>query len=203
MAVISTSAFGKRRKISQEIVKEKVSPQTHAFIAGILHHLPALMAITTPSINSYHRIRPHYWSGAFSAWGYDNREAAVRVPTNPIPPSPTHFEFKTSDASANPYLALGAVIFAGLEGIRRNLSASEPVTIDPGLFSNAEQEQRGLQPLPDNLGTAIDHLQQDTYLLDCLGAELSQAFLAIRRAEWEAMEEMTLAEEVYLLLERY
>ena len=181
----------------------KVSPQTLAFIAGILHHLPALMAITTPSINSYHRIRPHYWSGAFSAWGYDNREAALRVPTNPILPSPTHFELKTSDASANPYLALGAVIFAGLEGICRNLGASDPVTVDPGLFSDAERTQKRLQPLPDNLGTAIEYLQQDTYLLDCLGAELSQAFLAIRRAEWEAMEEMTLAEEVYLLLERY
>ena len=181
----------------------KVSDQTSAFIAGILQHLPALMAITTPSTNSYHRIRPHYWSGAFSAWGYDNREAAVRVPSNPLLPSPTHVEFKTSDASANPYLALGSVIFAGLDGIRQNLSPGEPVTIDPGLLSDAERGKRRLSRLPDNLGRAIDYLEQDGYLLDCLGSDLSQAFLAVRRAEWEAMKEMTLAEETHLLLERY
>ncbi len=104
----------------------KLSSTALAFIAGILHHLPALMALTTPSTNSYRRIRPHFWSGAFAAWGYDNREGAVRVPSNPVPPSPTHFELKTSDASANPYLALGAVIFAGLDGIGRNLSPGDP-----------------------------------------------------------------------------
>ena len=181
----------------------QVSRQTKAFIAGILYHLPALMAITTPSTNSYHRILPHYWSGAFASWGYDNREAAVRVPSNPTPPSPTHFEFKTSDASANPYLALGSVIFAGLDGIRQNLSPSVPINLDPGLFSDAERKQRGLQRLPDNLGRSLHYLQQDSYLLDCLGRKLSQAFLAVRRAEWDAMKEMTLTEEVQLLLERY
>ena len=78
-------------------------------MAGILNHLPALMAITTPSLNSYRRIRPHCWSGAFRCWGFDNREAAIRVPTHPEAPVPTHFELKTVDASSNPYLALGAL----------------------------------------------------------------------------------------------
>ena len=85
----------------------RLSSVASHFMAGILHHLPALMALSTPSTNSYHRIRPHCWSGAFRCWGFDNREAAIRVPTFPEPPSPTHFEFKTVDASANPYLALG------------------------------------------------------------------------------------------------
>ncbi|NET53629.1 MAG: glutamine synthetase, partial [Merismopedia sp. SIO2A8] len=58
----------------------KLSEIARRFIAGILHHLPALMALTTPSTNSYRRIRPHCWSGAFRCWGMDNREAAIRVP---------------------------------------------------------------------------------------------------------------------------
>lgn len=181
----------------------KLSATAQAFIAGILHHLPALMALTTPSTNSYRRILPHFWSGAFSAWGYDNREGAVRVPSNPVPPSPTHFELKTSDASANPYLALGAAIFAGLDGIRQNLNPGEPVDIDPGQFSAAELEKRGIQRLPQNLGEAIEHLTGDRLLLDALGAELSQAYLAVRKAEWQAMKDMELEEEVNLLLERY
>ncbi|HXG08476.1 MAG TPA: glutamine synthetase family protein, partial [Gemmataceae bacterium] len=90
-----------------------LSEQATAFIAGLLEHLPALMAITTPSPNSYRRIRPHVWSGAFRCWGLDNREAAVRVPSSPTGPGPTHFEFKIVDATANPYLALGAVLAAG------------------------------------------------------------------------------------------
>ncbi|MGK7900065.1 MAG: glutamine synthetase family protein [Hormoscilla sp.] len=181
----------------------KLSSTALAFIGGILHHLPALMALTTPSTNSYWRIRPHFWSGAFTAWGYDNREGAVRVPSNPVPPSPTHFELKTSDASANPYLALGAVIFAGLDGIARNLNPGDPVDIDPGLFSEAELSDRGIARLPQNLGEAIAHLRGDRLLLDALGAELNRAYLAVRKAEWEAMKDMELEAEVNLLLERY
>lgn len=181
----------------------RLSPTAQQFIAGILEHLPALMALTTPSTNSYRRIRPHFWSGAFSAWGYDNREGAVRVPSNPLPPSPTHFEFKTVDASANPYLALGAVIFAGLDGVRRNLNPGEPVDIDPGLFEPAELQERGINRLPQNLGEAIKHLSGDRLLLDALGSELSRAYLAVRQEEWEAMKEMKLDREVTLLLERY
>lgn len=123
-------------------------------------------------------------------------------------PCPTHFELKTSDASANPYLALGAVIFAGLDGIGRNLSPGDPVDIDPGLFSEAELTERGnaarkIERLPQNLGEAIEHLSGDRLLLDALGVELNRAYLAVRKAEWEAMKDMELEAEVNLLLERY
>ena len=181
----------------------KISSITKNFIAGILHHLPSLMALTTPSCNSYRRIRPHCWSGAFTAWGYDNREAAIRVPTNPLQPSPTHFELKTIDASANPYLALGAVIYAGLDGIKNNYDPGCSVQIDPGNFSEAELLSRNISRLPTNLSEAIEFLSRDRFLLEALGSQLSRAYLAIRRAEWNAMQNMELQEEVNLLLERY
>jgi glutamine synthetase len=181
----------------------ELSAIAQAFVAGILDHLPALMAITTPSVNSYRRLQPHFWSGAFRCWGKDNREAAVRIPSSPTPPSPTHLELKTVDASANPYLALGATIAAGLDGIRRGLKPGEAVTIDPGNFSTAERQQRKIDRLPQTLGEAIAHLKQDEHLLNALGTELAQAFLAVRQAEWEAMQEMTLEEEVEMLVERY
>ncbi|WP_017720490.1 glutamine synthetase family protein [Kamptonema formosum] len=180
-----------------------LSQTARAFIAGILHHLPALMALTTPTSNSYRRIRPHFWSGAFRAWGPDNREAAVRIPSNPAPPSPTHFELKTSDASANPYLALGAVIAAGLDGVRRNLDPGEPVAVDPGYLSEAERSTGRIDRLPAFLGDAIGQLSRNETLLSALGSELARAYLAVRKAEWEAMKDMELEEEVKLLLERY
>ncbi|MGQ4647981.1 glutamine synthetase family protein [Lyngbya aestuarii] len=180
-----------------------ISPVASHFMAGILHHLPALMALTTPSPNSYRRIRPHCWSGAFRCWGMDNREAALRVPSNPEFLSPTHFELKTVDATANPYLALGTIIAAGLDGIRTSLELGESVTVDPGNLSEAERTALGIEPLPTNLGESIKQLSRDQVILEALGTELAQAYLAVRQAEWEAMQDLELEEEVKLLWERY
>lgn len=174
-----------------------------AFVAGILQHLPALMALTAPSPNSYRRLQPHFWSGAYRCWGIDNREAAVRVPSNPSLPSPTHIELKTVDATANPYLALGAVIVAGLEGIRQDLDPGEPVSCDPGHLPELERQQKGIDRLPQTLGETIEHLSHDQVLRSALGTDLTQAFLAVRRAEWEYLKDFSLEEEAKLLWQRY
>jgi len=180
-----------------------LSPVARRFMAGILRHLPALMALTTPSVNSYRRIRPHCWSGAFRCWGFDNREAAIRVPTNPEAPSPTHFELKTVDASSNPYLALGAVIAAGLDGVRNGLELPEPVSVDPGIIPESERSAMGIDPLPTLLGDAIGRLEADEVLLKALKHDLARAYLAVRKVEWETMKDWTPEMEVGLLLERY
>ncbi|MEM9506782.1 MAG: glutamine synthetase family protein [Cyanobacteria bacterium P01_E01_bin.35] len=172
------------------------------FVAGILHHLPSLMALTTPSVNSYRRLLPHCWSGAYRCWGLDNREAAVRVPSNPAG-CPTHFELKTVDASANPYLALGSAISAGLDGVQRSLEAPNPVTVDPGNLSPEDRTAQGIERLPSNLGEAIACLQENNVLLNALNPELSQAFLAVRQAEWSAMKDWELEQEVKTLWARY
>jgi glutamine synthetase len=181
----------------------RLSAAGRAFVAGLLRHLPALMALTTPSVNSYRRIRPHAWSGAFRCWGVDNREATVRVPSDPAGQGATHIELKTVDATANPYLALGAVVAAGLDGIRRGLDPSAPVQTDPGSLPESERSARGIDPLPQSLDAALKHLEEDEVLLGVLGSDLARAFLAIRRAEWEALKGLTLEDEVRLLRERY
>ena len=184
-------------------VPGELSEVARRFIAGILHHLPALMALTTPSTNSYRRIQPHAWSGAFRCWGVDNREAAVRVPSYSEEISPTHFELKTVDAAANPYLALGAVIAAGLDGVRHCFELGEAVSFDPGHLSELEQSSLGIERLPINLGKAIEQLSLDKVILDALGTQLAQAYLAVRKAEWDVMQDFELEAEVKLLLERY
>jgi glutamine synthetase len=179
-----------------------LSATARAFMAGVLAHLPALMALTTPSPNSYRRLKPHFWSGAFRCWGVDNREAALRLPTSPDGP-PSNFELKTCDGSANPYLALGGVVAAGLDGVRRQLELPEPVASDPGNFSEVERKQRGIDALPAHLGEALEHFSKDALLATALGPDLARAFLAVRWAEWQALKDMSLADEVNLLLERY
>jgi glutamine synthetase len=180
-----------------------LSETARAFMGGILHHLPALMALTTPSVNSYRRLQPHFWSGAFRCWGIDNREAALRVPSNFSLPSPTHIELKTVDASANPYLALGAVIAAGLDGIRQGYDPGDPVAIDPANLPEIERQERQIDRLCETLGKAIEQLSRNTTLLSALGENLAQAILAVRKMEWEALKDMTLEDEVQLLLDRY
>ncbi|MDQ1549133.1 MAG: glutamine synthetase, partial [Microbacteriaceae bacterium] len=93
------------------------------FIAGVAEHLPALVALTAPSYNSYRRLTPNAWASATTAWGFDNKEAALRVcsPFYQREEQSYNIEFKTSDASANPYLSLGALIACGLDGIEREL----------------------------------------------------------------------------------
>jgi glutamine synthetase len=181
----------------------RIGRKAAAFLAGILDHLPALAAITIPSKNSYRRIRPHYWAGAFRSWGYQNREAAVRICETADGTKASRFEFKMADASANPYLALGALIAVGCDGIQRNLELPEEVTIDPGLLPEEERQAKGIDRLPQNLGEAIKALREDDVLLEAMGAALAQSFLAVRQCEWEALQNMSLEEEVALLVERY
>jgi glutamine synthetase len=180
-----------------------ISREAGAFIAGLLDHLPALCAITIPSKNSYRRIRPHYWAGAFRAWGTQNREAAVRICKNSEGTRASRIEYKISDATANPYVALGALMAAGIDGLQRNLKLPEEVTIDPGLIPEADRNARGIDLLPQNLGEALAALRKDDVLLEALGKGLARSFTAVRQNEWEALKDMSLEEEVDLLVERY
>jgi len=178
-----------------------LSPTGQHFLAGVLAHLPGLAALTIPTPNSFRRIRPHFWAGAFRAWGYANREAALRVTRGPA--GATRFELKASDASANPYLALGAVLAAGLDGLKRELPLPPEVAVDPGSLSPQEQKQLGIDPLPSSLAQALEALKEDAVLLESLGLTRARAYIAVKEMEWEALKDLSLEEEVNLLAERY
>ena len=158
------------------------------FIAGVAEHLPALVALTTPSFNSYRRLQPSAWSSATTAWGFDNKEASLRVcsPFFKREEQSFNIEFKTSDASANPYLALGAIIAAGLDGIERELDPGEPSEHDPAYLS-AEQLLRGkVRPLPSSMSAGLDQLEADEFLVGTLGEFLTRCYLGVRRSEADA-----------------
>jgi glutamine synthetase len=169
------------------------------FIGGLLAHLPGLVALTCGSVNSYRRLQPQFWSSAFTIYGMDNREAAVRIcsPLRGDPASMPNLELKPSDSSANPYLALGAVIHAGLDGIRRQLDPGEPVNVDPATMSAAEREAAGARRLPQTLTEALDALAADQVLMTALGPLRSTAYLAVKRAEAAAFAERDAAWECF------
>jgi glutamine synthetase len=176
-----------------------LSATGYHFIGGLLAHLPALLALTCGSVNSYRRLAPQMWSSAYTIYGMDNREAAVRIcsPMSDDRASSVNLELKPSDSSGNPYLALGAVIHAGLDGIRRKLDPGEAVNVDPAVLTDAERSARGIHRLPDSLGAALDALEADTLLMDSLGDLRRRAYLAVKRSEAVAFADMDIARECF------
>jgi glutamine synthetase len=158
------------------------------FIAGVAGHLPALVALTAPSYNSYRRLTPQQWASATTAWGFDNKEAALRV-VSPFwgrEAQSFNIEFKPSDASANPYLALGALIACGLDGIERGAQPGLPCEQDPARLPAGELARHGVRPLPATMSAALDELEKDELLLGTMPDLLARCYLAVRRSENEA-----------------
>jgi len=168
--------------------EDGLSATGRSFVAGVLDHLPGLCGLTAPSFNSYHRIIPQYWAGAFTCWGHDNREAPVRVPSLfwGSEEASTNVELKAADASCNPYLAVGGLIAAGLDGLERELEPPEPVEVDPATISEDERAARGIHRLPATQEEALDALAADQVLTTALGPTLATSYLAVRRSEWAA-----------------
>ncbi|MER7134021.1 glutamine synthetase family protein [Streptosporangium saharense] len=160
-----------------------VSAIAYRFIGGLLAHLPALTALTCGSVNSFRRLGPRMWSSAYACYGMDNREAAVRIcsPMRGAAEASANLEIKPSDSSANPYLSLGAVLHAGLDGIRRGLDPGEAVDVDP-----ATLPEGSLPRLPRSLDEALDALEADELLMNALGPLRASAYLAVKRSEARA-----------------
>ncbi len=183
----------------------KLSQTGYRFVAGVLHHLPGLVGLTAPSVNSYRRLQPHHWSSAFTCFGPDNREAPVRIASGfwGDEMRTVNLELKPSDSSHNPYLALGGLIAAGLDGIEKEMEPPEPVLVDPGDIEESERKNRGIERLPTNLKEAIDALGRDEVLMEALGEVLSREYLLIKSADWEDSRDQDAESELQRFIHRY
>lgn len=148
-----------------------------SFLAGVLESLPALLAITAPSVASYLRLQPQRWAGPYRCWGVENREAALRVVEG------SNAELKVVDATASPYLVVGSLLAAGIDGIERELRLPGPVGVDPATFSDAELASRGIERLPSELTESLRLFESDEVLRAALGVPFHETIAAVRRAE--------------------
>lgn len=160
------------------------------FMAGILAHLPALLGVTTPSMNGFRRLGPGCWAGVHQCWGVENKEAPLRLCTSGG--YPPHVELKAVDGTANPYLAIGLVLASGLHGIQEQLFLPPPVSCDPA--------EAGCARLPMALPESLDLLQADSMLQRVLGPSLGKAYVGVKRAEAAFFGDMTLEEEVAVMI---
>jgi len=164
-----------------------LTAEGEAFAGGVLAELPALAAVGAPSVPSYLRLVPSHWAGVFQCWGRENREAALRLVTGSAGEQDirANLEVKCFDLSANPYLVVGSVIAAGLDGIRSGASLPAEIDGDPAGLTAEELAVRGIRRLPRTLPEATGGLERSAVLRQAMGDPLFEAFLAVRRAEAE------------------
>ncbi|MEA3151885.1 MAG: glutamine synthetase [Gammaproteobacteria bacterium] len=156
-----------------------LSPLGSQFAAGILHHLPALCAVTAPSLPSYYRLRPNRWAPTLADIGSLDRGTALRIcPAASGDPAQRarqfNVEFRVADATASPYLALAMLVQAGLDGIRsrRKILSTNP------------------RPLPDSLEAALALLASSESVAEWMGADLHTAYGLFKRAEIKSLENL-------------
>jgi glutamine synthetase len=165
---------------------EDITELAKNFIGGVLGSAPAMAAITNPTVNSYKRINAPRtvsgatWSPNSVTWTGNNRTHMIRVP------EPDRFELRLADGAANPYLLPAVALAAGLDGIDHALGLPVACTDDLFECTPAQLAARGIAPLPQSLGEAIDALESNSVLRAALGDTLSAEFIRLKRDEWQA-----------------
>ncbi len=164
-----------------------LSPMAYNFIGGIFAHAPALCCVMSPTVNCYKRLQVgpalmgsnsgFLWTPAFVSYGDNNRTQMIRTA------GPGHLEDRTMSAACNPYLAFGAYLMAGLDGIKRQLEPGEPNLGNLYDLGLEELRRRGVRMLPQSLAESLAELKQDAVLKDSLGV-IYDEFIDQKEAEW-------------------
>ena len=146
-------------------------------IGGILEHLGALTAISSPTVNSYRRLwDTGFWAPVFADWGFQNRTTALRVS------APGRFEYRSVDSAVNPYLSMAALIMAMRDGIERKLDPGEPE--ERNIYA-ALEEGKQVKKIPMTFGDALDALEADEVIKKAMPGEMYTVFMHYKRDEWE------------------
>jgi glutamine synthetase len=158
-----------------------------AFVAGLLETLPAIVGVTVPTELGYLRLQPHHWSGAMRCWGLDNREAALRFVAGQTEATAgaANVEIKPVDGTANPYLAIGALLAGGLHGLDGGLRLPPSTEEDPEGLPGEVKRERGITQLPASLTEATEAFAASDVLREAMGDFLFETYLATRRGEVE------------------
>ncbi|MEM4969794.1 MAG: type I glutamate--ammonia ligase [Sulfolobales archaeon] len=160
-----------------------ISQVCRYFIGGLLEHGPSLSAIVSPTVNSYKRLVPGYEAPVYLTWGRSNRSAAVRIPIA-MSRDRKRIEYRPPDPTSNPYLAVSAIILAGIDGIERKIDPGDPVDENVYKMTPERRRQLGIKSLPRSLDEALDNLESDyKYLLRAFPKELIETYIELKREE--------------------
>ena len=182
--------------------KTGLSRTAQQFTAGVVRYMPEFCALVAPSPVSYLRLGPHHWSCGYAAFGIQNREATIRACPSPDPTAQArafNLEIRPPDATASPYMVLGALVRAGLEGIKQDLPLPSVHDRDPADYSDSERQKLGVRPLPSSLGEALDLMLASQVVKSWLPPVMLESYVAVKRKEIE----MFAAETPEAMCKRY
>lgn len=169
-----------------------LSAMALSFLGGVLYHARSVAAFTNASTNSYKRLIPGFEAPSILAYSAQNRSASIRIPFSHGDKA-KRLEFRFPDSSSNPYLAFSALLMAGLDGIKNNIQAGEPMDIDLFELTLDEIREKGIKQLPHTLRSAVEEMLADREYLkagDVFSEEFIQTYKAYKfEAEiwpWEA-----------------
>jgi glutamine synthetase len=154
------------------------------YSAGLLKYAKEITSITNQWVNSYKRLVPGYEAPVYVSWGRQNRSALLRVPSFKGVSS-CRVEYRTPDPATNPYLAISAMLGAGLEGIEDKLRLGEPVEEDIYTMSEKRKKKLSIEVLPDSLYTAIEETEKSGIVKNLFGEEFFSKYIRNKKAEWE------------------
>lgn len=166
--------------------KYHLSALAYHFLAGQLEHIKAMSAIISPLVNSYKRLTPGYEAACYICWAQQNRSALIRVPKILSgKEQAARLELRSPDATCNIYLAFAVMLKAGLDGVKRELPAPEPVEEDVFSFNEEKLQAKGIKFLPPHLYQAIKELKEDEVVKDALGQHIYQHYINAKIKEWD------------------
>ncbi|MFH0927141.1 MAG: type I glutamate--ammonia ligase [Candidatus Micrarchaeota archaeon] len=167
--------------------KYKLSKIAYSFLGGQMKHVKAMAALLNPTVNSYKRLVPGYEAATYICWANQNRSALIRVPRYcPGKEKSTRMEIRCPDPSASPYLAFAVLLKAGLDGMKNNMAAPEPVEENVFEFDEAALERRKIDTLPHSLWQSLKALKEDPVICSVLGEDLLQKYLHAKTKEWDS-----------------
>ncbi|MBT8197040.1 MAG: type I glutamate--ammonia ligase [Acidimicrobiia bacterium] len=163
-----------------------LSAEGRSFMAGLLNHAGDITAVTNQWVNSYKRLVSGFEAPVNVTWGRNNQSALVRVPTpKQGKDSSVRLEYRSPDPACNPYLALSAILAAGLDGIERGLEAPAETPANSHKLTREQLQTAGIARLPANLDQALDLMEGSKLVSSALGEHVFEWFLRNKRAEWD------------------
>ncbi len=165
--------------------RSKLSKTGYGFMAGILKHTREAACLTNPTVNSYKRFIPGFNAPCYISWSENNKSLLVRIP-HCTRPENSAIELRSPDNTANPYLAIAALLKAGLMGIKNGYRLPAGIDVNLHGLKQSEREALGVESLPISLNEAVSIAEKSEFITELLGDELKKKYLDIKKQEYNS-----------------
>ena len=163
----------------------QLSPFAKSFMAGLLTHAAEITAITNQTVNSYKRLVPGFEAPVHISWARNNRSGLIRVPiAKKANPLATRIEYRSPDATCNPYLAFSLLLAAGMRGVREGYELPEEADANLFEMDDSALAKLGIEQLPQSLSDSLKAMERSELVHETLGEHIFEWFLRNKRREW-------------------